>query len=453
VTLADDLALLNDRSRPLEVRLGAIGRLARIGGVYTEEEMWAELREQQAQGRNAPQRQALWDLQQRASDDTESEELRLACIEAFAHISNDQYVIDLRPLTHVKTRNATVRRAGIKAATEVRPHPRFNALIADQLAQCEQGNIYTLRSVVSDWGARAGVLQTIDRWRLHEDPERRSEAAYCLAWLGDTSLAIHNLAHDPDPGVRRFAAISLGIFGFGTPEEARALRAVLKDTDVSKEVRQSLKGLGLLPIPRPGRPKPPAGIAADPDRAQWWQMLAGLSRRLLAKEENRIQIDETVVKSGWLGLPPASDGEIAHLERRLRKTLPPSFKQFLRVSNGWLRGPSYPERWYGTGEIGWFRDLEAEYVRIWTDNSGPVPDDEYFVYGPKQQTPAVRAEYVAACLQVSDVIDGYVYLLNPEVISPEGEWEAWVLGSKLPGAIRYRSWRELVAAEVAKLGG
>lgn len=452
MTLTDDLALLNDRPRPLEERLGAIRRLARTRGVSTEEEMWAEHREYGAQGRASPQRQALWDLQQRASDETESEELRLACIDAFARISNDQYVIDLRPLTGLKTRNATVRRAAIKAATVVRPHPRHDALIADQLAQCEQSNIYTLRSLVSGWGARPGVLQTIDRWRRHEDPERRSEAAYCLAWLGDTALAIHNLAHDPDPRVRRFAAVSLRVFGFGTPEEERALRAVLNDTDVSKEVRQSLKALGLLPIPKPGRPKPPAGIAADPDRAQWWQTLAGLSRRLLAKEENRIQIEEMVVKSGWLGLPPDSDGEIANLERRLGTTLPPSFRQFLQVSNGWLRGPSYPERWYGTGEIGWFRDLEAEYVRIWAENIGPVPDDEYFVYGPKQESTAIRAEYVAACLQVSDVIDGYVYLLNPEVISPEGEWEAWVLGSKLPGAIRYRSWWELVAAEVAKLG-
>jgi hypothetical protein len=213
-----------------------------------------------------------------------------------------------------------------------------------------------------------------------------------------------------------------------------------------------MKALGLLPIPRPGRPKPPAGIATDPDRAQWWQTLAGLSRRLLASEENRIRIDEAVVKSGWLGLPPASDGEIAHLERRLRKTLPPSFRQYLRVSNGWLRGPSYPERWYGTHEIGWFRDLEPEYVRIWSEEIDPVSDEEYLVYGPKQEAPAIRHEYVATCLQVSEQIDGYVYLLNPEVISPEGEWEAWLFGSKLPGAIRYRSWRELVAAEVAKLG-
>jgi hypothetical protein len=73
--------------------------------------------------------------------------LRLVCIDAFARISNDQYVIDLRPLTGLKTREATLRRAAIKAATEVRPHPRHDALIADELAECEQSNIFTLRSL------------------------------------------------------------------------------------------------------------------------------------------------------------------------------------------------------------------------------------------------------------------------------------------------------------------
>ncbi|HKV29975.1 MAG TPA: SMI1/KNR4 family protein [Candidatus Dormibacteraeota bacterium] len=450
MTLIDDLAVLNDRSCLLGERLGAVVRLAQIRGAYTEEEYSAAYLEYRAQSRIAPETQARWDLQQRVADEAESDELRVACIEAFAAISNGQYVIDLRPLTGLKTRNATVRRAAINAATQVRLHPRHHEHITHQLAECEQ-NVSTLTSLVSWWGARPGVLQTIETWRHHHDPHRRSEAAYCLAWLGDTSLAVHNLGHDPDTGVRRSAAATIGRFGLGTSEEADALRAVLKDTDVSKEVRQSLMALGFQPIPRPGRASPPAGIAADPDRAQWWQTLAGLSRRLLGREENRIAMDEAVVKSGWLGLSPASDAEIEHLERRLGRALPPSFRQYLRVTNGWLRGPSYPERWYGTSQIGWFRDLEPVYLHIWTEEIYTVPDAEYFVYGPKQETAAIRREYLRACLQVSEQIDGYVYLLNPEIITLEGEWEAWVLGSKLAGAIRYRSWHELVAAEAAKL--
>jgi hypothetical protein len=449
-SMVDDLAVLNDRSGQLEHRLAAIERLSRTRGVYTEAEMWAE-HQMRAAGQIPGQQRVLLDLERRAADEAEAEQVRLACIRAFARISNDQYVVDLRPLTGLKSRNAVIRRAAMTAATQVSLHPRFDDLIKDQLARSEESNIYTLRSVISSWGARPGVLEAITRWGRHPDPDRRSEAAYCLSWLGDTTLAILNLSHDRDPDVRRSAALALGYFGFGSQEEARALHAALDDTDVAKDVRRSLKALRLEPIPRPGQPLPPAGIAADADRSEWWQTLAGLSQRLLSNEDNRIELDDEIVKSGWLGFAPASSGEIEHLERRLGKRLPASFRQYLRVSNGWVKGPSLPPRWYGTNEIGWFRDLEPEYVRIWTQDAYVVPDEKYFVYGPKQDTVSIRCEYLNSCLQVSEVFDGYVYLLNPEVISPELEWEAWVFGSKLPGAIRYRSWRELVAAEVAKL--
>jgi hypothetical protein len=37
---------------------------------------------------------------------------------------------------------------------------------------------------------------------------------------------------------------------------------------------------------------------------------------------------------------------------------------------------------------------------------------------------------------VSQRIDAAVYLLNPIVKTPTGEWEAWFLGDALPGAYR-----------------
>jgi hypothetical protein len=40
-----------------------------------------------------------------------------------------------------------------------------------------------------------------------------------------------------------------------------------------------------------------------------------------------------------------------------------------------------------------------------------------------------------------------VYLLNPSVVFEGGEWEAWVFASVFPGAIRYRSFWELMKAE------
>jgi hypothetical protein len=50
-------------------------------------------------------------------------------------------------------------------------------------------------------------------------------------------------------------------------------------------------------------------------------------------------------------------------------------------------------------------------------------------------------------VQISEQGDGYVYLLNPVVVTPDGEWEAWILGSKIAGAKRWPSFWELVQEE------
>jgi hypothetical protein len=47
---------------------------------------------------------------------------------------------------------------------------------------------------------------------------------------------------------------------------------------------------------------------------------------------------------------------------------------------------------------------------------------------------------------ISDVADG-VLLLNPEVVSDDGEWEAWFFAAWLPGATRYRSFWDLMHGE------
>ena len=57
----------------------------------------------------------------------------------------------------------------------------------------------------------------------------------------------------------------------------------------------------------------------------------------------------------------------------------------------------------------------------------------------------MREEYLQTALEISsDSDDGDIYLLIPEVINLEGEWEAWHFGNKLPGANRYRSFYELM---------
>lgn len=74
---------------------------------------------------------------------------------------------------------------------------------------------------------------------------------------------------------------------------------------------------------------------------------------------------------------------------------------------------------------------------------------EYFVYGEEQDCVYLRREYLQTALEInSDSGDGDIYLLNPQIITADGEWEAWHFGNKLPGAIRYRSFYEMMQQAV-----
>jgi hypothetical protein len=47
-----------------------------------------------------------------------------------------------------------------------------------------------------------------------------------------------------------------------------------------------------------------------------------------------------------------------------------------------------------------------------------------------------------------DYNDATDYVLNPEVVTPEGEWEAWVMNWWKPSEVRrYRSFWDLMQAE------
>ncbi len=142
---------------------------------------------------------------------------------------------------------------------------------------------------------------------------------------------------------------------------------------------------------------------------------------------------------------PATDSEIAALEKRLGTSLPPSFVSFLRYSNGYALF-DYPEVIFGTDEIEWFVTHNKEYADIWNEARSEVDDETYAQYGAHQNPVHVRTEYLYSGLQISNVIDGYVYLLNPKIVNVKGDWEAWDFGSKIPGAIRYRSFWEMMCA-------
>ncbi|MER5365008.1 SMI1/KNR4 family protein [Streptomyces sp. NPDC002722] len=162
------------------------------------------------------------------------------------------------------------------------------------------------------------------------------------------------------------------------------------------------------------------------------------------------------------GGPPAGIGrcdppqELAALEARLGTVLPPSYREFLLTSDGWLDTTSGIRRLLPVREIGWVRDLDPELTEGWTGGGEPddVPDEQYFVHGDEQEPWTIRTEYLNDLLKISHTPGALdVYLLNPRVVTPDGEWEAWYFAHWLPGAVRHRSFRDLMHDEYRSFRG
>jgi hypothetical protein len=147
----------------------------------------------------------------------------------------------------------------------------------------------------------------------------------------------------------------------------------------------------------------------------------------------------------WLGFTAAATGDIEELEHRLGVLLPPSYKAFLLTSNGWGRTTAFVNRIRPTQEVNWFRVENEQWVEVYSDSGSSLADEEYYDYG-KGDASDHRAEHMSSLLQISDVEDG-VYLLNPEAVTPDGEWEAWFFANWIPGARRYPSFVHLMFRE------
>ncbi len=167
-------------------------------------------------------------------------------------------------------------------------------------------------------------------------------------------------------------------------------------------------------------------------------------------------VPDAARSGGWLGFPPATEGEILAAEARLKIALPPSFKGFLRVSNGWLWTTHAIDRVRGVKRVEWFRKENRRWISAYTKPASfepreRLPDADYFAYGKFGQE--FEPAHLKESLQISEIGDSAVYLLNPQVIGKDGEWEAWFLASWLPGVRRYRSFEEMMRTEYTQFSG
>jgi hypothetical protein len=149
----------------------------------------------------------------------------------------------------------------------------------------------------------------------------------------------------------------------------------------------------------------------------------------------------------WMGYSAASETEIAAVEVRLGKLLPPSYRSFLAVTNGWSDTGAFIYQLWPADKIEWFKVRNQQWIDAYNDprNVPSVSEAEHRAHIDEDQDSIIfRAEYMQTALEISDVGDSAILLLNPLVVTPDGEWEAWFFANWLPGATRYSSFWKLM---------
>jgi SMI1 / KNR4 family (SUKH-1) len=156
--------------------------------------------------------------------------------------------------------------------------------------------------------------------------------------------------------------------------------------------------------------------------SEWREYLRGYSAEFLdsdylreAEAAGRAQwlVSPAQRAAGWFGYEPASEEMLAGAEHRLGIRLPPSYRNFLLASNGW----SSIRYWYssidllGADKIGWFPDLEPEFLDNWSEWGGF--DEELAV---------IRRSLL---ISNDDGGSGGHWLLHADSIAGSGEWKAY----------------------------
>ncbi len=190
----------------------------------------------------------------------------------------------------------------------------------------------------------------------------------------------------------------------------------------------------------------------------WKPFLHELSAELLRDPDVHFVLKDQehyaqAIETSWLGYWAASKTVVQKLERRLGIDLPLSYRKFLLTTNGWGPLDRFVNSLLTANEVDWFGKTDPDIVSAWNTHYDPaysIPDERYLVYGETQDVCDIRNEYLNDCLKISDQGDSCWILLNPLIRDENGEWEAWWLASWLAGAVRYRSFYDLMQAQLEK---
>jgi hypothetical protein len=185
----------------------------------------------------------------------------------------------------------------------------------------------------------------------------------------------------------------------------------------------------------------------------WMPVLSRLNSIMLRSDKWKSYLAEEALSAGWCGQSPAPESQILKTEKRLGVTLPPSYRFFLSISNGWRPFSSFVERLLPVQEVERFRVAEQEDSALIQElyQEEDAPDNVYLDYKTPEHMSALRPRYYPDSLFVGKKWDGgggELLLLNPHIVFPDGEWETIFFANWIPGNWRFRSFREFVEDSV-----
>ncbi|MFJ4848013.1 MULTISPECIES: SMI1/KNR4 family protein [unclassified Streptomyces] len=129
--------------------------------------------------------------------------------------------------------------------------------------------------------------------------------------------------------------------------------------------------------------------------------------------------DARALRDRWLGFAPADAERLAEAERRLGRRLPPSYRAFLEVSDGWRHAGGFVSLLAGTRTARWHQDSDG-LAKVWREAIGRDPS-------PKA---VMEIGLWTDGLQLDEVSDLAYVLLHPLDVGTDGEWALY----------HYRSW-------------
>jgi len=163
------------------------------------------------------------------------------------------------------------------------------------------------------------------------------------------------------------------------------------------------------------------GLMTDTTAFDWRSFLLRWSAEWadsLPDSETRSEGDEAARQARWLGFPPATEERITAMEERLGRRMPPSYREFLRVSDGWRHAGGFVWLLAGTADAHW-HDNESGLAEVFEEY---LDEDA----GPEERR---EADIWRRGLQLDVESDITHVLMDPEDVDEDGEWAVYTWAS------------------------